>query len=492
MKTKIFLLFLLFLIKNISANYTENEKELIAFMSYSSFYSHQQGPYIETYISVLGNSVSFIEVEDGKFRATVEITILIKKNDSIIDFNKINLNSPVIEDTSEVDITFSDVQRYALANGEYELEITVKDIYSKSIFAKNEISQTINLNYPENKVNISGIELVENFSKTETPTIISKAGYDLIPLPINFYPSHINNLSFYVEIYNTDRILGEDGMFLIKSYIKQYETNRIVNNTFKRENTKPHTSYLHQFDISDIPSGNYFLIIEVINKENKIITDNKLFFQRSKPELISEDFSSIIIEDTIVGFVARYTNRDSLAEHISSLRPVASGIEKNFIDNQTKTATLETLQKFFCNFWQQRSNNPENEWNEYARQVQKVDNAFGTLIKKGYQTDRGRVYLQYGAPNTIVSEIHDPSSYPYEIWHFYTLNNQSNRKFVFYNRDLVTNDYELLHSDAIGEIQDYQWQLKLNQRIFTTRDPDMRDGNFGWGSKVRDYWNNPR
>jgi hypothetical protein len=100
--------------------------------------------------------------------------------------------------------------------------------------------------------------------------------------------------------------------------------------------------------------------------------------------------------------------------------------------------------------------------------------------------------LQYGPPNTITSQPHEPSTYPYEIWHYYQLHNQRNRRFVFYNRDLATNDYELLHSDAFGEPQDYQWQLKLNQRNFATNDPDLQRTEWGWGNRVDDYWRNPR
>ena len=35
-------------------------------------------------------------------------------------------------------------------------------------------------------------------------------------------------------------------------------------------------------------------------------------------------------------------------------------------------------------------------------------------------------------------------------------NKQSNRKFVFYNSDLISR-YKLIHSDAIGEIHNTRW-----------------------------------
>jgi GWxTD domain-containing protein len=168
-------------------------------------------------------------------------------------------------------------------------------------------------------------------------------------------------------------------------------------------------------------------------------------------------------------------------------------MEKSYIDNNIKTADLSLLQRYFLNFWLQRSESaPESAWIEYYKQVIKVNANFGTRIRKGYETDRGRVYLMYGEPNTITEVPHEPAAYPYEIWHYYKVMNQSNRKFIFCNFDLVTNDYELIHSDAIGEIYDINWKMKLLKRNFTTNSLDEQKPDFGWGSKVDDYFNTPR
>ena len=137
-------------------------------------------------------------------------------------------------------------------------------------------------------------------------------------------------------------------------------------------------------------------------------------------------------------------------------------------------------------------NEPAKAWAKYFIEVQKVNHAYRTMIRKGYETDRGRVYLQYGPPNNIAAVNSDPNSYPYEIWHYYTLSNQRNKKFVFYEPDLVTNDYELIHSDAIGEVNNPAWQLVLNKRSDSTNDPDATKGQDYFGGKANDYFNNPR
>ena len=93
-----------------------------------------------------------------------------------------------------------------------------------------------------------------------------------------------------------------------------------------------------------------------------------------------------------------------------------------------------------------------------------MEKGYGTRIFPGYATDRGRVYLQYGAPNTVTTRESSPNEYPYEIWHYYKIRQFSNKRFVFYNPDLVGNNYRLLHSDLIGETQNYRWQYELIKR----------------------------
>jgi GWxTD domain-containing protein len=468
----------------------ETQKDIAPFFSMSSFFSPQQGPYIETYLTILGHSLYFNQKTENKYEAAVEVTIFVKQNNEIIDFKKYTLRSPEVEDTTSVNFSLIDIQRFVLPKGDYQLEVKLVDLYSpiEPLMLVEEFS----IEYDNMQISVSGIQLIERYSPKDEETIFTKAGYELIPLPLNFYPKSVHSIIFYCETYNSDKILGDEEPLLIQSHIQHFETGNTASNfqSFKRERAKNVIPHLQQFDIEQLPSGNYFLVVEVRNKNNELMASNRLFFQRSNPDAdINYLTTTIPLTNT---FVVGIQSKDTLLEFIRSTRPIATENEKYFIDRQANSSNLERLQQFFLTFWQSRGSDPDATWRNYYTEVLKTQTSFSTKIKKGYETDRGRVYLQYGAPNTIVSRDNEPSTYPYEIWHYYSLNNQRNRRFVFYNRDLATNDYELLHSDAIGEIQDLQWQLKLNQRNFATNDPDFRSTDWGWGSKIEDYWTNPR
>ena len=130
-------------------------------------------------------------------------------------------------------------------------------------------------------------------------------------------------------------------------------------------------------------------------------------------------------------------------------------------------------------------------WMAYKVEVTKVNNQYSSAKRKGYDTDQGRVYLQYGPPNAIAPSYSEPNTYPYEIWHYYKIDNQSNRKFVFYNPDLVSKSFTLLHSDALGEPNDPQWQLRLYKRTVQNSDFDKEKVEQGYGQHSNDQFTNP-
>ncbi|MCX6231521.1 MAG: GWxTD domain-containing protein [Bacteroidetes bacterium] len=446
-------------------------KKLQVDLSYSSFYSPEHGPYFETYLLVYAKSVNFIKNQNGKSQATIEITMLFKQNDSIKDFKKYDLKSQEISDSNFVN--FIDQQRFALPNGNYVFELIIADKNSANTPYK--ISQEVTIDFPANQVNISGVELIESFKPSTTASIITKSGYDLIPWLSDFYPENLSKITFYAEIYNTEKILGKGEAFLLSYYIESFESLKLQANLIKmkREQCKIVDVVLGEFDISRLPSGNYNLVIEVKDKTNKIVAVNKVFFQRSNPSIRFElkDIAALAVEETFAG---KYTNKDTLADYIKSLYPVSTDLEKTFINDQLPKADIRLMQQYFLNFWLQRNNiDPLYEWLIYYKEVEKVNAKYSTRVKKGYDTDRGRVYLQYGPPSDIANKPFDVGvgvgdegygTVPYEIWQYYKLKNQSNKKFVFANPDLASNDYTLIHSDAIGEISNPNWRSKLSRQ----------------------------
>jgi GWxTD domain-containing protein len=466
-------------------------RNLSAFLSYSIFNS-PEGPYIETYLSVGANSVTFIKKDNGKFQATVNILMTFKQEKDIRAFKKYELNSAEMEDTLNTNFQFIDQQRFAIPNGTYDFEIQLADKH-KTVPAMPYI-QSIVIDFPSDKPSFSSIELIKSYTKAPVATILTKSGYDLVPYTYSFFPENETRMIFYSELYNVSKVIGQEQKFLISYYFESFESNVKLNSysRVKKETPKDVNVLLAEISIDNLPSGNYNLVVEARNQQNEVVASKKLFFQRmnSKAQIALSDLGSTEIANT---FAEKVNNPDSLREYINSTYPVATGLEKSFIRESVKKADLKIMQQFFYSFWMSRDqNNPELAWKSYKDQVYKVQVNFGTPVKKGYQTDRGRVYLQYGPPNTRSQQYVEPSNYPYEIWQYYTLNNnQRNRKFVFYSPDMVTSDFILLHSDATGEIMNQRWKIDLRNRIYTTLDLQDTQVINSWGDMQTDYWELP-
>jgi len=481
MKSLLLSIFFLFSISSFAGN-------LKAYFTYCTFNSPEEGPYIETYLSVIGSSTTYIKNENGNLQSGVEVTLVFKQADSVKTFKKYNLLSPELADSLAEKVNFMDQQRIPLPNGTYEFEISLRDIHSKE--APFQSSQSLNINYPNDKIAFSDIELIESLRETKTKSIISKSGYDIIPYTSDFYPEDFNKIAFYTEIYNTDKVLGQDEAYLINYYIESKESGKIVGNysSFSRETAKPVNVLLNSFTIEKLPSGNYNLVVEAKSKTNELLVRKKIFFQRSNPEATP----LLVSQDYLNSFVANMT-KEELSEYIASIEPISTQVEKDFASNQLKGKDEELMRQFFYNFWITRNeSDPEHDWNKYNEQVKIANKLFSTGIKKGYATDRGRVYLRHGKPNTRSVFTSEPNAYPYEIWHYYKIDNFSNKRFVFYNPDVITNDYPLLHSDMQGYINYPQWKVQLHKRTNQPIDMDTENQQGHYGSRATDFYNNPR
>lgn len=475
----------------------QSAKALNSYISYATFNVAEAGvsPYVETYITFDRGSLVYMRNADGQYQATINITVLFKQDESIKNYGKYTLNSPAVLDTTAITGFFMDMQRYQLANGTYTLEVTLEDENNKAE-KPFKIEDQLIVDFPE-KICFSSIIGLESFSKAETESACTKSGFDLIPMTIPYYPETSNKLSYYCEIYNSKKQLGNDEKYLLNTYISAFENGTKLSNFFitKRMSTKDTEVILGTMDITNLPSGNYYLVLEARDRNNEIIGLNRFFFQRSNPNYHVDELALQAI-DTDNIFSGKITSIDSLRKYIVSCYPLATQVEKEYAEELIKTDNVKTMQQYFYTFWSSRNSiEPEKAWNQYLAQVHRCDASFKSINQPGSRTDRGVIFLRYGAPDRIVQEYNEPGAYPYEIWHYYTLGSQRNKKFVFMTRDLATNDFELIHSDAVGEVNNFRWTTEIYSRTYGSYFDYSVDGVAtpnSYGDKAKDYYDTPR
>lgn len=434
---------------------------------YCQFISEDNRPYIETYLSIDGKSTVFKELRNGEYQSEVEIEfIFTNSKKEIKKVDKYNLLSPLIEDTNNIDFVFIDLQRYTLEIDSYLFDIKIKDANNE--LSKIKYQQELKI---EKQNGLSDIQLIADFKESVQKNILSKNGYDLTPFVSNFYNSSNHFLNYYFEYYdNTKKVV-------LRTSIVSNDTKKAVNDLFRtKRSEKTKTVVLSSFPIKDIPSSTYSLVVEVIDENNQVIEKKERVIFKQGYDL---DTEIVNVENT---FASRINNLDTLKKYIQYLYPIESPKESLYSINQLKYDSLEFMQKYFYQFWKKRDVfNPELAWLKYLQKVKTVNSKFNNGFIKGFLTDRGRIFLSHGAPNSRMEEYKPRQFDPFEVWHYYELGSERNVKFIF--SEVTPNQFRLVYSNKEGETSDQDWSNKFNENYYDNNN----DGNSPW-----DYFNNPK
>ncbi|MDI6840586.1 MAG: GWxTD domain-containing protein [bacterium] len=85
-------------------------------------------------------------------------------------------------------------------------------------------------------------------------------------------------------------------------------------------------------------------------------------------------------------------------------------------------APISERERCWKEFWKKRDPSPETERNEfedeYFKRVDYANENF-SCARKGWKTDRGRVYIKLGPPDEVDSHPFEISQKPYEVWRYY-------------------------------------------------------------------------
>jgi len=440
------------------------QKQLRAYVDHKQFYHPEIGNYIEVYFQYVGSSVHYIGIDNG-LQGEVGVGLTLSKGDSIISQDSYKMLSPFMKDSIVED--FYDLKRYSLSPGEYQLSIKLFDLNTKEAGING--IQPIKVDDLSKQISVSDIELIEYARKGNDSSNFEKAGYTIIPRLTTFYPAQLTTLPVYVEFYNTD--LLADSACVIKQSFIDLKTNQELEGLtlLTKRKTSKILPVMRSIPVDQLPTGNYLLKFALLDRTMNELAYSTLPIERSNDLEIAEDLSNIELNP---GFQAALPT-DSLDFFLAALIPIAKASEVKSLMKLLKNNSEKEKRQHFQVFWNKTApTNTFESWIKYKQQVLLVEKLYRNNFQNGFETDRGRVYLQYGAPSTINTRENSPTDYPYEIWQYDKIGNFSNRRFIFYNPDLTNNAYRLLHSDMLGELKNPSWQLMLSKRNTTNGNID--------------------
>lgn len=414
---------------------------------------------LHTVFAVRGSSLIPRKMGEGTFQTGVRIEMQFYKGDSLFFQDAFNMLSPVVSDSLDLNTTFLHQNRYALKDGVYKLVMKVNDVAAQN--AVQEISTQVRVKTEKKEAVISEPILFTGANSSNMDPLIPSGDY--------FLAESTDKLQFAVEAYNLSNHV--EGKALAKYYLSD-GANNIMSNyaSFDRIETAPVVQLKGGFNVSELTRGLYFLNIEILNQEGEVISKSQtLFYRQSSLEKLEGEMDETQFASML--WLPPVSDVDSLNYLVDALFPVTDNLDRNQINNLLDYGTPIQKKRFVANYWTTKHpDNPEQSFKEYMSVVANMNKRYGTRAVPGYKTERGRVFLQYGAPDLVEDRKYEPSMYPYEIWQYNRLSSASsreqvNRVFIFANLSSAGNHYELIHSNAEGEMFNDRWSVMLNRRV---------------------------
>ncbi len=422
-------------------------------VDYSVFRHTETQSYLEIFYSLQKSRFS-PEFRDGKYNisAYLRLDVINVAKDSILIRKGWKVETS-FEDTSRIageDIV--DVLRFYVPSGRYRVIMRAIDLHN----TQNYDSVSFDVNVPvfgKDKLMISSLEFCYSINKsTDTADVFYKNSYRVVPNPTALYGSNVPVLYYYFEIYNILSGVKGEQYYLSISILdnNQNKVPDIRERRFVRNKVYNSVVEVGTINVNTLPTGIYYLDVVVSEIDGMILAENRRKFFVYNPDVAPRvDTSSIMFELSGI-------DEKSLDDEFSKAVYISTREETN-IYSQLKG--VEAKRRFLGAFWARRGGVEFRK--KYLERIEQANQKFTTRFSPGWRTDRGRVYIVYGAPDEVERYPYSENMKPYEIWHYYNL--QGGVIFVFGDRTGF-GSYELLHSTLVGEIKNEEWMYLLMQR----------------------------
>ena len=442
-KSLLFLL-VLFSLTNVKAEFRFD-------YDYCIFRNQDSRLYLEFYYSFYQNQLMFVKSGDGY------------EANGLLDLEIVNktTGTRVIQQVFKVPLFVQDTAGYNRSNnltgqvnflidsGQYLFKIKATDFSNPVDSAKFEDNLSLS-RFAEARVAISCIQISNGIEKTnDDKSVFYKNTLEVIPNPLSLFGNKLSTLYYYFELYNLDKNNISEG-YTIKSEITDLN-DAVIKASEKKYSLKSSSKVeVGSFDMADLKTNTYKLIIKILDENNsEVIRNQKKFIVfNSDTTGISGDYSQDNYQLSEYGVYSE----EKLDDEFNHAIYIASDLEKK---NYANLNNLEGKRKFMFNFWKNKDINKK----EYMQRIKYANNNFAFDFTEGWKTDRGRIYVTYGNPDDIDRYPFESDKRAHEIWRYNSL--EGGVIFVFVDLSNAAGNYGLVHSTARNELRNDQWEIKL-------------------------------
>ena len=294
---------------------------------------------------------------------------------------------------------------FILDYGDYTLNAIINDFENHINWAKD-----LNLNVKQ-KI---GLGLIEAYYKYEDELRVidydSSNKIDTLWINYKVYNSEVADLSFDIEYLNIE--FSDD--FILNSIDSlQFDINLLNDENKYEKNIKSE---------------------KLVDKDQYVITEFEINKDQYIPIIISDSIFNIIkinllYKDEIKTLLLNFINYNNYEYDLTVLiGPMYYLLNADYYAFENLLEKEQII--YIKEYWEKSSD--KQLLKEFYKRVLYANKQYNYLLREGWETDRGRIYIINGAPEKISYEYNDQTEF--EIWEY------NNRHYIFINN---YGDYEL-------------------------------------------------
>jgi GWxTD domain-containing protein len=364
----------------------------------------------------------------------------------------------------------------ALDAGIYRAEVNIRDKNSKKEGSASKLF--VADGYADGSLMVSDLQ----FSSFVLPDTVagnrfSKGGLQVLPNPSRVFEKWAEQPSegayqpkimyVYFEMYNLEPAAAVDmpGSYDLTYSITSHASGRTYPMPAQKQVDKPGGSgaKVLALDITSFPQDVYTMELSVTDNESGASVSRQSIFEVVQPPPPPPPVTVL---------------SEKMAKRGGRMLKVMvdTGLANSRDQSLYKRLDLQAKTDFLINFWKERDPTPDTPENEFMI-VFNERFSFADYQLGGAESDRGDVFMRFGYPEEIERHDSDNNSKSYQIW-YYTSGVQGDsgrsdgggRQYFVFGDRMAVGRYELLHSTAVGSVNNPGWRRLL------LLDPNLLEG----------------
>lgn len=428
---------------------------------YANFYVDDSTSRLEIYYSFSSAGMKITTSNDKKSISGILAFLIKDQTNSVVLDKSWNFSTNLNPASGSEPSSLTGLLSFYLKAGKYKCKLIGRD--ANDIASYDSLFFEIDIT-PRNKdrFSISDIELATKITQQSTniESMFYKNTFEITPNPGLVFGQGLPVMYFYAELYNLDKDIKTEKLkveHILYDFnrVEKYRKSKFV----PRKN--PSIVEVGQINVSKYPSGLYTFVIAVSDSIKNIVSTSAKNVFLYNPTVLASSNDVGGSESYLSSEVARMSVEE-IDKEFDQCRYIASDKEK---EAWRKLTELEAKRKFYYEFWNNRDIDrltPQNEYKIlYFQRVESANLTYSnSLHKEGWRSDRGRVFLTYGAPSEVMRYPYESETVPYEIWRYNDI--EGGVEFVFADFSGF-NDLQLIHSSKRGELSDLNWYNRIQR-----------------------------